>query len=84
MAEHSKNERHSKTERYRPSEFQTRSDFEPPLYGSQVKVYSYFSDSLVLHLQLFHDGHLPGWPGLNDLDANFEERLCKIFKGGRY
>lgn len=39
-------------------------------------------DSLVLHLQLLHDGHFPGWPGLHDFDENSEEGLCSIQQRG--
>jgi hypothetical protein len=40
-----------------------------------------FSDSLVLNLQLFHDGHLPGWLGVDDINAHVTQRLRKVFKG---
>ena len=41
-----------------------------------------FTDPLVLDLQLVHDGHLPGWVGQHDLDADTQERLCKIQQRG--
>ena len=41
------------------------------------------ADSLVLHLQLVHDGHLLGGSGQHDTDANPQERLCSIQQGRR-
>jgi hypothetical protein len=35
--------------------------------------YFSFSDSLVLHFQLFHDGYFPNWFGFDDTDADFEK-----------
>lgn len=41
-----------------------------------------FVDSLVLHLQLLHDGHFPGWSGVHDPDEDTKERLRQIQQGG--
>ena len=41
-------------------------------------------DSLVLHLQLLHDGHLPGWLGLDDPHEDAEEGLRQVLEGGRH
>ena len=46
----------------------------PPCFGS---------DSLVLHLQLLHDGHLPGGSGEYDSHEDSEEGLRQVQQGGR-
>lgn len=35
-------------------------------------------DSLVLHLQLLHDGHFPGGTGVHDPNENIKKGLCQI------
>lgn len=35
-------------------------------------------DSLVLHLQLLHDGHFPGRSGVHDSDENTKKGLRQI------
>lgn len=39
------------------------------------------TDSLVLHFQLIHDGHLPGWFGLDDPPPYSQQRLRQISQG---
>lgn len=39
-------------------------------------------DSLVLHLQLLHDGHFPGGSGVHDFDEDTQKRLCPIQQRG--
>lgn len=41
------------------------------------------SDSLVLNLQLVHDGDIPDRAGFNDSDAHPAQRLCKVCTRGR-
>lgn len=36
------------------------------------------SDSLVLNLQLLHDGHFPGGAGFHDPNENIKKGLCQI------
>ena len=40
------------------------------------------TDSLVLHLQLLHDGHFPHWACLHDFDANSTQWLCQVCSWG--
>lgn len=35
-------------------------------------------DSLVLNLQLLHDGHFPGGAGVHDPNENIKKGLCQI------
>ena len=35
-------------------------------------------DSLVLNLQLLHDGNFPGGAGVHDLNENIKKGLCQI------
>ena len=44
----------------------------------EIEVVALLSDSLVLHLQLLHDGHLPGGLGVHDSDENAAEGLRQI------
>ena len=46
-----------------------------------LKNQTFIADTLVFHLQLIHDGHILGGSGVYDFDADFEERLRKIFQG---
>jgi hypothetical protein len=41
------------------------------------------TDSLVLHLQLIHDGDIPDRAGFNDLNAYAAQRLRKVCSRGR-
>lgn len=38
----------------------------------------HLTDSLVLNIQLFHDGDFPGGPCFNDPDEDVKERLRQI------
>lgn len=41
-----------------------------------------FLDSLVLHLQLLHDGHFLGGPSVHDFNENTKKGLCQIQQRG--
>ena len=47
-----------------------------------MHVFPFFLDPLVQHLQLVHDGHLPGGLGHHDPDANSEEGLRQVLQRG--
>lgn len=37
-----------------------------------------YVDTLVFHLQFFHDGHLFGWPGEHDTHENTSQGLRSV------
>ena len=52
------------------------------LYSLQCLLSAHlFSDPLVLHLQLLHDGYIPGRPSQYDSHENTPQRLCQVQQG---
>lgn len=54
---------------------QASNEVRPGLFASVTMQVLRASDSLVLHLQLLHDGHLPVWPGRTHSHAHPAPRL---------